>query len=89
MLTLHVTSQYRKDLKKALKSGRDASKLKDVTDRLLNQQPLEAKHRDHQLSGEYKDCRDCHLEPDWLLIYQSTPTALILIRTGSHSEIFR
>lgn len=55
---------------------------------LANDEPLDERHRDHALIGDYEGCRDCHITPDWLLIYQITETELILVRTGSHSELF-
>jgi len=65
------------------------SKLRVVIEKLLDQQTLESKYKDHQLTGNWKGHRDCHIGPDWLLIYQVTDNALILERTGSHSELFR
>jgi mRNA interferase YafQ len=65
------------------------SKLKVVIEKLVDQQILEPKYKDHQLTGSWKGHRDCHIEPDWILIYQQTDNALILERTGTHSELFR
>jgi len=61
-----------------------------VIERLANGQPLEEKYRDHDLSGDYKGCRECHVEPDWLLIYEIDNGVLVLMlyRVGSHSELF-
>ena len=56
---------------------------------MLNRQPLDKKHRLHKLKGDYKDCWECHIEPDWLLIYKKTDKAIIAERTGSHSELFK
>ena len=64
-------------------------KLKTVIEKLVDQQILETKYKDHQLTGNWKGHRDCHIEPDWILIYQLTDDALILERTGTHSELFR
>ena len=64
-------------------------KLRAVIEKLVDRQILETKYKDHQLTGNWKDHRDCHIEPDWILIYQLTDDALILERTGTHSELFR
>lgn len=83
------TSRFNKDYKRIMKQGKDENKFETVIAKLLNQEPLEDKYKDHKLSGQFKDCRECHIEPDWLLIYKSTETEIILVRTGSHSELFR
>jgi mRNA interferase YafQ len=83
------TSRFKKDYKRILKQGRDESKFEALIAKLIGEQTLEDKYKDHKLSGQFKDCRECHIEPDWLLIYRSTDTEIILIRTGSHSELFR
>ncbi len=84
------TSRFKKDYKKILKQeGKDESKFEALIAKLVAQEPLESKYQDHKLAGQFKDCRECHIEPDWLLIYQSTESEIILIRTGSHSELFR
>ncbi len=84
------TSQFKKDLKKAKKQGKDLSKLFEVVDILARGDALDPKYKDHRLIGNYKDARECHLEPDWLLVYRLIEPILILslTRTGSHSEIF-
>ena len=65
-------------------------KLTAITRLLVNEQPLEAKNRDHALVGQpYLHCRECHIEPDWLLVYKISEDTLILVRTGSHSDLFR
>ena len=75
--------------KRILKQGKDESKFEALIAKLISEQTLEDKYQDHKLSGQFKDCRECHIEPDWLLIYKSTESEIILIRTGSHSELFR
>lgn len=84
------TSQFKKDLKQAKKQRKDTEKLYAVIEKLANGEPLEEKYRDHDLIGNYKDCRECHVEPDWLLIYGIDNGVLVLIlhRVGSHSELF-
>jgi len=88
MLVLIWLSQFKKDFKKAEKSKKDLSKLKIIIDTIQNKKSLPNKNKNHKLKGEYLNCWECHIEPDWLLIYQITSKELILIRTGSHSELF-
>jgi len=91
MLELETTAKYRKDLKLMYKRGLDLSLLEVVIEKLKNQEPLEAKHYDHQLKGNYAGFRECHILPDWLLIYAIDSNKLILTasRTGSHSDLFK
>jgi mRNA interferase YafQ len=90
MLDLVTTSQFRKDLKRIRKRGYDLSKLDDVINTLLQEKPLNEKHHDHALTGNYINFRECHIEPDWLLIYAVDKGKLILTaaRTGTHSDLF-
>lgn len=69
--------------------GKDPSKLQAVLNKLVNQEPLELRHRDHKLTGNYRDYRECHIESDWLLIYRTTGTDLYLVRTDTHSDLFK
>lgn len=84
------TPQFKKDYKLAEKQGLDLNKLKDVITLLANGESLPPKNKDHQLKGNYKGHRECHIEPDWLLIYKVQDNMLILtlVRTGSHSKLF-
>ncbi|HBW05509.1 MAG TPA: type II toxin-antitoxin system mRNA interferase toxin, RelE/StbE family [Clostridiales bacterium] len=84
------TTQFKKDIKLAKKQGKDTEKIFEVVEKLANDEVLEAKYKDHSLTGDYKDCRECHIEPDWLLIYKKYESELILmlVRTGSHSDLF-
>jgi len=68
---------------------KDLEKIKNVLQSLVKGEKLEEKYRDHVLVGQYKGTRECHLEPDWLLIYEITESELVLIRTGSHSDLFK
>lgn len=90
MLELVVTNQFKKDLKRIRKQGKDLNHLQNVLQMLLDGIILDAKYRDHALTGNYVGFRECHIEPDWLLIYMINHDALILTasRTGSHSELF-
>jgi len=88
MLSIRDKRSFRKDYRKLRSSGKDLSKLAFVIDTLAAGKPLKGKYRDHALSGNYLGCRECHVSSDWLLIYQANETELILVRTGSHSELF-
>lgn len=89
MLTIVWKSRFKKDFKKLQSSGKDLQKLAEVIRMLANEEELTERNRDHALIGDYVDHRECHITPDWLLIYQTTETELLLVRTGSHSELFR
>ncbi len=84
------TSQFKKDYKRAKKRGLDMGELQSVLERLCAGEPLEERHRDHALSGVYAGFRECHIRPDWLLIYTVDVGRLILVasRTGTHSDLF-
>ncbi len=88
MVTLRQLSKFGKDYKRCLKRGYDMEKLHGVIEQLAHGKTLEPRYRDHFLLGEYKDCRECHIEPDWLLVYLLTETELVLIRTGTHADLF-
>jgi len=88
MLQLVRKSQFKKDFKKLRSAGRNLETLAETIRLLQNEEPLPEAMRDHLLTGNYKDHRECHLAPDWLLIYRTTETELVLVRTGSHSELF-
>ncbi len=87
---VRFTRQFKRDLKLAKKQGKDLDKLYDVIERLANGETLDEKYRDHDLKGEYEGSRECHIEPDWLLVYeiQGEVLVLMLYRLGSHSELF-
>ena len=89
MKAIFQTSQFKKDFKKIKKQGKDLSKLKDVVSAIASNETLEDRHRDHALSGNWSGSRDCHIEPDWILIYRVEGEFLFLERTGSHSDLFR
>ena len=91
MLHLETTSQFRKDYKLMKKRGLNLRLLEDVLDKLRREEPLETRHRDHALTGNYRGLRECHIQPDWLLIYAIDKGRLILTasRTGSHADLFK
>ena len=90
MLTLQTTSKFRKDYKLAKKRGLKLELLEIVIDILLQEKVLDEKYRDHALTGNYIGFRECHIQPDWLLIYAVDKNKLVLIasRTGTHSDLF-
>jgi len=88
MLQPVLEKQFIKDIKQATKRRKDLQKLNDIINALLQEQLLPQKNKNHKLQGEYKDHWECHIQPDWLLIYRKTSTELILVRTGSHSDLF-
>ena len=90
MLEVVLSNAFRKDVKLATKRGKNLKHLCDVVDTLAAGKPLPIKNRDHELSGDYAGFRECHVQPDWLLIYKKEEDKLILIlyRTGTHSDLF-
>ena len=88
MRSIRRDTQFKRDVKRLFKRGKDMNKLKEIIDGLVRVQELPARTRDHQLKGTLKDCRECHIEGDWLLIYRIEGSELCLIRTGSHSDLF-
>ena len=88
MLTVKATNRFKRDLRLAAKRGKDLGKIETVIDLLQARKPLPAKNRDHNLSGDWHSRRECHIESDWLLIYQIGEDFLLLERTGSHTDLF-
>lgn len=90
MLKLVTTSKFRKDYKLVKKRGYPIKILEEVLDKLLAGEPLDEKFRDHALVGNYIGFRECHIQPDWLLIYSTENDKLILTasRTGTHADLF-
>ena len=89
MLTPGYKTSFKRDLKLIKKRGKDIQKLYDIISDLIHQKPLAKKHVAHSLKGEYSDCRECHIEPDWLLIYLIKDNSITFIRTGTHSDLFK
>jgi mRNA interferase YafQ len=88
-LKIKYTSQFKKDFKKVQKQNKDINKLQIIIENLQAKQKLEEKHFDHPLSGEWIKYRECHIAPDWLLIYKIEDNFLVLVRTGSHADLFK
>ena len=89
MRTFSRTSQFKKDVDLALRRGKDPAKLRTVMEMLIDEQPLPPPLRDHPLKGEWSGCRDCHIEPDWVLIYTLEGRHVRFERIGKHSDLFR
>lgn len=90
MRRLHYSSKFKKDLKRVKRRGNNTSILRTIITQLASDQPLASKYQDHNLIGDYAGTRECHLAPDWLLIYRYESTdKLILLRTGTHSDLFK
>ena len=87
---VEFTNKFKKELKIAKKQNKDLNKLYNVIEKLANGEALDIKYRDHELAGKYKGTRECHIEPDWLLVYEIKDEILVLIlyRLNSHSELF-
>ena len=90
MLDVVLSNRFKKDLKLAAKRGLNLAELEAVVNRLAAQQPLPDKNRDHTLTGDYIGFRECHIRPDWLLVYRvdGEDLVLFLFRTGSHTDLF-
>ncbi len=90
MLEIVISNRFKKDLKQAAKRGYNLALLDEVVSKLAQKEPLPEKNKDHVLSGDYAGYRECHIAPDWLLIYsvEDDALALYLMRTGTHSDLF-
>ncbi len=88
--TVKPTARFQRDLKRIQKRGYDISLLTDIIKKLVNGEQLPEKNRDHSLSGDYVNCRECHITPNWLLVYEIDKGEIILYltRTGTHSDLF-
>lgn len=90
MLTIKRTTQFKRDFRRMLRQGYNMTELLEVVEKLANEEQLSEKYHDHELKGEWNNFRECHIKPDWLLIYLKNEQELILTltRTGSHSDLF-
>jgi len=89
MLKIRVKNKFEKDIKLLEKKGKKLKKLFETMEDLASERVLNIKFRDHFLKGKYTDCRECHIEPDWLLIYTKNKTEITFIRSGSHANLFK
>ena len=87
-MRLLVTGRFERDLRRCRRRGKDLDRLSTVVDQLLAEEPLEPRHRPHRLSGEWTLSWECRIEPDWLLVRHVDDDALVLTRTGTHSDLF-
>jgi mRNA interferase YafQ len=88
MLKATYAKQFERDLKQMAKRGKDLEKIKAVVRLICDRMPLPERYGDHPLKGEWKGCRDCHVKPDWVLIYAIGKDKALFIRTGTHSDLF-
>lgn len=88
MRLVSQTRQFARDIKRMRKRGKQLSKLKTIVTKLAHGETLESRHRDHALSNNWQNSRDCHIEPDWILIYTIDEESFRLERTGTHSDLF-
>lgn len=88
MLKLNPSTKFKKDYKTCIRRHYDMNLLQSVINTLRIPEPLPAKNKDHGLGGNYVQCRECHILPDWLLIYRTDDEELYLIRTGTHADLF-
>lgn len=88
MRELRVTTQFKKDLKKAKRRGKSRSKIERIIEKIVAGEPLDQRDKPHRLSGDWAPCWECHIEPDWLLIWDEDADSVTLIRTGTHSDLF-
>ncbi len=89
MLATVRSTQFRRDVKRAEARGKNLGKLREILALLIRETPLPGRYRDHRLRGSWQRHREAHIEPDWLLIYRIDGDRLHLVRTGSHSDLFR
>jgi mRNA interferase YafQ len=87
-LELRTTTAFERDVRRVKKQGKDLDKLETIVNLLQAQEPLPARCRPHPLRGAWEEHWDCHVEPDWILLYKVTDEAQILVRTGSHANLF-
>ncbi len=89
MRTIRYLGKFKQDFKRMEKRGNDLKKLRVLIEKLVNAEELETRYKDHPLQGEFAGARDCHISPDWVLIYAVVENELRLIRTGTHADLFK
>lgn len=89
MLTPIYKKKFLKDLERAEKRGKNLDKIKTIISDIVNEKTLNKQLLDHPLKAEYQDCRECHIEPDWLLVYLPERKFVTFVRTGTHSDLFK
>lgn len=88
MKAIRTTRQFLRDVKLSRKRRKDMARIETVIDRLARGEPLAARHRPHRLKGEMQGLWECHIEPDWLLIWDDQESEIVLIRNGTHADLF-
>ncbi|MDR3264361.1 MAG: type II toxin-antitoxin system YafQ family toxin [Clostridiales bacterium] len=88
MLKVFITSKFKKDIKQIEKQGKDMNLIKAVMNNIQNEISLDDKYKEHELKGDYQNCMECHITPDWLLVYYYGANSVTFYRTGSHSDLF-
>lgn len=88
MLKVKQTSKFKKDVKLAIKRNKKIVKLKEIMFLIVSEKEIPTKYKNHKLIGLYRDCFECHIEPDWLLVYRIVDNEIIFVATGSHSDLF-
>ena len=83
------TTSFKKDFKRMIKRGKSTEAIKAVIQIIAEEKALDEKYKDHPLMGNYAGTRECHIEPDWLLIYQPKGDDIVMVRTGTHSDLFK
>jgi mRNA interferase YafQ len=86
-LVTKATTKFKQDVERQKRRGKDTDKLRMIIESLCHHLPLDRRHRDHALTGDWKGWRDCHVEPDWVLVYRRDGCELILGRTGTHADL--
>ena len=89
MLRPVYSKRFDRDVRRIIRRGKDTEKLRKVIRMLIRQEKLDERYKNHPLKGNYKDCCDCHIEPDWILIYRIEGDAIQFVRTGSHADLFK
>lgn len=89
MLNISYKKKFKKDIEKLKRKKKDMGKLKYVMSHLIENKQLPQRYLNHPLKGNYDDCMECHIEPDWLLVYLKTKKDIIFVRSGTHSDLFK
>lgn len=88
MRELILTTRFRRDLRRVARRGKDGQKIREITDKLVSREPLESRYRAHRLTGSWYPLWECHIEHDWLLVWDEDDTTVTLMATGTHSDLF-
>lgn len=89
MLNICYRNQFKKELKKQEKRGKEIKKFLEIAEKIAYEKPLDPKYKNHRLIGNFRGRWECHIEPDWLLVYLKTDEEIIFERTGTHSDLFK